>query len=114
MTYKADVSPSRQYEITMTTNDKTDVITELITLPLSLGNNRFVAKIYYQKYVPKGYFLTDAQPFVEGEPVEIEETEEQEPEHVGFGDELDYVGPDEEEDDGESFVSLSPFNDLKD
>ena len=111
MTYIADVSPSRQYEITMRTHDKQDVITELITLPEALGNNRFVAKVYYQKYVPEGYFLVDAQPFVEGEPVE---TEEQEPEHVGFGDSLDYVGPDEEEDDGESFVSLSPLNDLKD
>lgn len=97
MTYEANVSPTREYEVTMATYDKKDVITELVTLPETLVNNRFTAQIYWQKYVPEGYVMVDAQPFVAAE-VE-EEAEEQSPDYVGYGDELDYVGPDEEDQD---------------
>lgn len=98
MAYEENVSPTREYEVTMATPNKMDVITELVTLPETLANNRFVAQIYWRKYVPEGYAVIDAQPFV---PAEVEEkTEESAPEYIGFGDELNYVGSDKENPDG--------------
>lgn len=97
MTYAEHVSPTRQYEITMATHDKKDVITELVTLPETLVNNKATAQVYWNKYVPEGYAMVDAQPFVEGEDAKPTWTDN-DADHTGFGDELDYVGSEEDPD----------------
>lgn len=96
MSYSNEVSPSREYEITMTDFDSSDQFVVHVTLPANLPNTTFYVGAWYDKYVPKGMTITDIVPFVEAE--------EKEPEYVGYGDDLDYVGPDEEDSDGFSIV----------
>lgn len=106
MSYENNISPTREYEVTMAAHqDNTDRIVELVTLPDGLVNTRFIAQVYWQKYVPEGYAIVDAQPFVEGEEIRDEAfvsltpvKEEPNPQYAGIGNELDYVGPEEDPD----------------
>lgn len=81
-------SPTREYEVHML-DENGEELQELVTLPENLNNSPLTVSIWYNKYIPVGCLLVDIVPF------------EQAPEsdHVGFGDSLDYVGPDEPEDD---------------
>jgi len=85
-------SPTRQYEVHMV-DENGEALQELVTLPENLQNSPLAVSIWYAKYVPVGCMLVDIVPF--------EEVEKKESDYVGFGDSLDYIGPDEpEEDDG--------------
>lgn len=95
------VSPERQYEVIMNSHNLTDQMVVLIDLPESLVNNSATAQVWYNKYVPEGYRITEVKAFEGGE-----EAEEQ----VGFGDELDYVGS-EEDPDGFSIVEFDTAED---
>lgn len=89
MAHKDLVSPSREYEITMyNIEDVVDIITTHITLPDGPMNNVNSVRIWYQKYIPEGWAISGIHPF--------EEAEELNPEYVGIGNELDYVGPEED------------------
>lgn len=97
------VSPERQYEVIMNTHNLTDQMVVLIDLPESLVNNSATAQVWYNKYVPEGYRISEVRAFEAGE----------EPEHVGFGAELDYVGS-EEDPDGFSIVEVDTEEDEED
>lgn len=85
-------SPTRQYEVHMI-DESGEALQELVTLPENLNNSPLTVDIWYAKYVPVGCMIVDIIPFEESK----------ESDHVGFGDSLDYVGPDEPEDDDGSF-----------
>jgi hypothetical protein len=87
-------SPTREYEVHML-DEEGNEITQLVTLPENINNSPLSVSIWYNKYIPVGCLLVDIVPF------------EQASEHVGFGDSLDYVGPDQEDiDDGERSFEL--------
>lgn len=132
MSTNTGVSPSRQYRVIMMTEDAEQKV-ELVTLPATLINNPATVEIWYQKYVPEGHLIVDVEP-VEEEPAKVES----EPEHVGFGDSLDFTGEEpvkggdeppvagwdrpikedddesEEDDNGEPFISLDRVTPPKD
>jgi len=86
-------SPTREYEVHML-DESGEEVAELVTLPENLPNSPMTVETWYSKYVPVGYLLVDIVPF------------EQASDHVGFGDSLDYVGPDQEDGDGERSFEL--------
>lgn len=102
------VSPERQYEVVMNTHNLTDQMVVIIDLPETLVNNSATAQVWYNKYVPEGYRISEVKAFEPGE-----EAEEQKPEQVGYGDELDYVGS-EEDPDGFSIVEVDTEEDEED
>jgi hypothetical protein len=94
----------------MNSHNLTDQMVVLIDLPESLVNNSATAQVWYNKYVPEGYRISEVRAFEPGAEVEAEE---QESEYVGFGDELDYVGS-EEDPDGFSIVEVDTEEDEED
>jgi len=92
-------SPTRQYEVHMV-DENGEALQELVTLPENLNNSPLSVSIWYSKYIPVGCMLVDIVPFEEAE----------ESEYVGFGDSLEYVGPDEPEDD-DGFTEYSSDDD---
>ena len=96
MPHKEERSPTRQYEVTLTSIwDESDVdLVALVDLPVTLINNVDTVRVWYAKYVPEGYAIASVTPFEAGEEV----VEAEESDYIGFGDELDYVGSEEDPD----------------
>jgi len=94
-------SPTREYEVHML-DESGEELCELITLPENLNNSPLSVSIWYAKYIPVGCLLVDIVPFEEAENDEtyVSFTPVEENDYVGFGDSLDYVGPEPEDDDG--------------
>jgi len=68
-------------------------VSKIVTLPINLINNAATVEIWYHAYIPKGHLLVDI------EPLEATTSEDSpakpEPQYVGYGDSLEYVGKDE-------------------
>jgi hypothetical protein len=131
---ESGVSPSRKYRIIMLTEDS-ERVTKIVTLPATLVNNPATVEIWYHGYVPKGHLLVDVEAVEEttdedseeddrgesfvsfdrvtpAEAVEDEPIVDKEPQYVGFGNSLEYVGEDEpiDEDSEEDETRLPSLN----
>ena len=85
-----DISPSRRYRVSMMSEDE-ERVEKIVDLPVTLPNNPATVEIWYHAYIPKGHLLIDIVPV---EAVE-DDMPTEEPEYVGIGDSLEYVGKDD-------------------